>query len=160
MDPAIRHWVEAWDDLDQRFWQFVSWARVHLSPGELAWQPCPEVASIGFNLVHLAEMLDYYLHVVFLPNSNPVRPPLRTMERNARDTGTHTDLGETIAYHRVVRPRYRQFLTSLTLSDFDRPLFGGRRSLGWAVAHIHEHESYHLGKCMLLRTLIRSRVDR
>ncbi len=156
MDPAIRPWVEAWDDLDERFWSFVTWARSHLSPEELCWQPCPDVASIGFNLIHLAEMLDYYLHKVFQPDSTPVRWPLPTMARAAVDPGTYSELDDIVAYHRIVRPRYRAFLTTLTLADFARPLFGGRRSVGWAIAHIHEHESYHLGKCMLLRTLIRA----
>jgi hypothetical protein len=28
------------------------------------------------------------------------------------------------------------------------------RTWAWAVGHIAEHESYHLGKCMLLRNLL------
>ena len=28
----------------------------------------------------------------------------------------------------------------------------------WAVGHIAEHESYHLGKCTLLRSLLQARV--
>jgi hypothetical protein len=44
-------------------------------------------------------------------------------------------------------------LKRLTAADLDRPLAGRRptRTWAWAVGHIAEHESYHLGKCMLLR---------
>jgi hypothetical protein len=31
------------------------------------------------------------------------------------------------------------------------------RTYAWAIGHIAEHESYHLGKCTLLRNLLLSR---
>jgi hypothetical protein len=35
----------------------------------------------------------------------------------------------------------------------------GRRSIAWswAIGHIAEHESYHLGKCTLLRSMLMAR---
>jgi uncharacterized damage-inducible protein DinB len=69
---------------------------------------------------------------------------------------------QTIAdYHLQVWPTYRTFLNQLTATDLDQTLSGGRtRTLGRAVGHIVEHESYHLGKCMLLRNLLPSRRNR
>jgi len=42
-------------------------------------------------------------------------------------------------------------------ADLDRVIERqGRRALtyAWAIGHIAEHESYHLGKCTLLRSLL------
>jgi hypothetical protein len=61
------------------------------------------------------------------------------------------------AYHRHVRPAYRDFICRLSGADLDRAIERqGKRTItyAWAVGHIAEHESYHLGKCMLLRTLL------
>ena len=154
MDPALRHWINAWDDLDERFWAVVAWAERSLSPTELAWKPAPTVASIGFNLMHLGEMLDYYLHYAFGYTQVTLKGELPTMRRGAQDPGTYDDLDTIVRYHKRLRPAYRRYLESLELQDLDRPIFGGRRNIGWAIAHIHEHESYHIGKCMLLRALL------
>jgi uncharacterized damage-inducible protein DinB len=64
------------------------------------------------------------------------------------------------AYHRQVRPAYRDFLSRLTAADLDRAIErSGKRTItcAWAVGHIAEHESYHLGKCTLLRALLAAR---
>ena len=48
----------------------------------------------------------------------------------------------------------------MTAADLDRLLSrSGKRAVthAWAVGHIAEHESYHLGKCMLLRSLLAAR---
>jgi hypothetical protein len=65
MDPAIKHWLGLWDYLDDNFWGFWQWAATYLRPDEVGWQPLPQVASIGWNLQHLGEMLDHYLAHVF-----------------------------------------------------------------------------------------------
>ena len=65
MDSIITPWIDLWDDLDGNLWGVCRWAENQLSPDELAWQPIPQVASIGWNLQHLGEMLDYYLARVF-----------------------------------------------------------------------------------------------
>ena len=88
------------------------------------------------------------------------RTPLGTMRPGSRDGGRHRDLQAIAAYHRQVRPAYRSFLAGLTAADLDRVIERqGRRAItcAWAVGHIAEHESYHLGKCTLLRTLLLSR---
>jgi uncharacterized damage-inducible protein DinB len=160
MDPAIKHWVGLWDYLDGNFWGLWRWAASSLTPGEISWQPVPEVASIGWNLQHLGEMLDYYLSHVFSQGPPVRREPLRTMERGNQDDGRYDDLEAIAAYHRQVRPAYRAFLADLTAADLDRPIERqGRRTItyAWAVGHIAEHESYHLGKCTLLRTLLANR---
>jgi hypothetical protein len=156
MDPTIKPWVDLWDYLDGNFWGFWQWAAVHLSPAEIGWQPVPEVASIGWNLQHLGEMLDHYLAHEFAQGKPVQREPLLTMRRHSQDDGHHRDLHAIAAYHRQVRFAYRTFLSGLTAADVDRALGGsGRaRTWGWAVGHIAEHESYHLGKCMLLRNLL------
>jgi hypothetical protein len=160
MDPVIQPWVGLWDSLDGNFWGFWQWAAAHLGPEEVGWQPVPQVASIGWNLQHLGEMLDHYLAHAFA-QAGPVQPtPLGTMRRHSRDDGRHHDLHAIAAYHRQVRPAYRTFLTGLTAADLGRPLAGSGRTLGWAVGHIAEHESYHLGKCMLLRNLLPQRSGR
>ena len=114
----------------------------------------PEVASIGWNLQHLGEMLDHYLAHVFALGAPVQRASLQTMRPGSRDDGRHRDLQAIAAYHQQVRPAYRAFLTRLTAADLDRGLAGSGRTWGWAVGHIAEHESYHLGKCMLLRNLL------
>lgn len=60
MDPVRKPWLELWDYLDGNFWRVWQWAANHLSPGQVAWQPIAEVASVGWNLQHLGEMLDHY----------------------------------------------------------------------------------------------------
>ena len=160
MDPTIKHWVGLWDYLDGNFWGFWKWAAANLGPDDVGWQPIPEVASVGWNLQHLGEMLDYYLAHVFDRGATVQRGPLLTMRSGSRDDGGYRDLQAIAAYHRQVRPAYRNFLSGLTASDLDRALERhGRRTVtcAWAVGHIAEHESYHLGKCMLLRSLLAAR---
>jgi uncharacterized damage-inducible protein DinB len=156
----LRHWIALWDHLDGNFWGFCRWFEQELSPAEVGWQPTPAVASIGWNLQHLGEMLDYYLTHVFAVRQGLLsRQPLVTMERDSRDDGRFRDLEEIKSYHRVLRPAYKGFLEGLTDEDMDEPLSPrpGSHATAWAVGHIAEHESYHLGKCTLLRSLILSR---
>jgi hypothetical protein len=158
MDPTIKHWVGLWDYLDGNFWGFWQWASTHLRSDQVGWQPVPQVASIGWNLQHLGEMLDHYLAHVFAQAEPVQRTPLRTMRPGSQDDGSHRDLQAIATYHRQVRPAYRTFLSRLTAADLDRTFAGGRaHTWGWAVGHIAEHESYHLGKCMLLRNLLPAR---
>lgn len=161
MDPVIKPWLGLWDYLDHNFWAFWQWAAAELQPEEVARQPAPQVASIGWNLHHLGEMLDHYLAHVFAQAKQVQRTPLETMRSGSLDDGRHRDLQAIADYHRQVRPAYRTFLSQLTAADLDRSLGAGRtRTWGWAIGHIAEHESYHLGKCMLLRNLLPSRRNR
>jgi uncharacterized damage-inducible protein DinB len=161
MDLAIKPWVDLWDYLDGNFWGIWQWLAAALRPEEVCWQPAAEVASIGWNLQHLAEMLDLYLAQVF-GHAPQVQAQLPTMRSGSRDDGRYADLQAIAAYHRRVRPAYREFLCSLTLADLDRVIH--KRgwepiTLAWAVGHIAEHESYHLGKVTLLRNLLRARTS-
>ena len=153
MDPAIKPWLDLWDYLDGNFWSAWRWAAADLRPEEVRWQPIPRVASVGWNLQHLAHVFG---------RGPQVRPgPLATMRRDSQDDGRFRDLGAIAAYHRQVRPSYREFLTALTLADLERPLDpGGRAShtYAWAIGHIAEHESYHVGKVTLLRGLLAGRA--
>jgi hypothetical protein len=162
MDPIIKPWVGLWDYLDGNFRSFCQWAAANLSHDDVGWQPIPQVASIGWNLQHLGEMLDHYLSHVFAQGKPVQRTPLLTMRAGGQDDGRHHDLGAIAAYHRQLRPAYRNFLSGLTAAELDRPLDASRRALtwAWAVGHIAEHESYHLGKCMLLRNLLPRRTGR
>ena len=160
MDPAVKHWVGLWDYLDGNFWALWQWAATHLSPDGVGWQPVPTVASIGRNLQHLGEMLDHYLAHVFEQGNQIQLSPLLTMRSGNRDYGRYGDLEAIGNYHRKVRPAYRQFLAELTGQELEFVIEReGRRSLtyAWAVGHIAEHESYHLGKCTLLRSLLLAR---
>jgi uncharacterized damage-inducible protein DinB len=157
VDPVIEPWLGLWDYLDGNFWGAWRWAKNSLTPDEVAWQPNPRVASIGWNLQHLGEMLDYYLAHVF-NQGPPVQPtPLVTMRSGSQDDGRFRDLQAIAAYHRQVRPAYRSWLAGLTAADFqsiiERPQ-GREITYAWAVGHIAEHESYHIGKCTLLRNLL------
>lgn len=157
MDPVIEPWVELWDYLDGNFWGVWRWSAANLSPDEVAWQPTPRVASIGWNLHHLAEMLDYYLAHVFEQGHTVQQTPLMTMQSGNQDDGRFRDLQAIAAYHRQVRPAYRSWLSELTGDDLRRVFEHPRRrdiSTAWAVGHIAEHESYHIGKCTLLRNLL------
>ena len=159
MDPVLKPWIELWDYLDGNFWRVWQWAADSLRPEQVAWQPVPEVASIGWNLQHLGEMLDYYLAHIFGEGEPQLGQPLATMRSGSRDDGRFRDLDAVAAYHRRVRPKYRDFLMRLTGPDLERVIERqGRRSItyAWAIGHIAEHESYHLGKCTLLRTLLLS----
>ena len=162
MDPMIKHCVGLWDSLDSNFWGFWQWVAAHLSPDEVGWQPVPQVASIGWNLQHLGEMLDYYLTYVFR-QPGPVREVLPTMQSGSQDDGWFRDLAAIAAYHHQVRPAFRNFLLSLRGADLDRAIERhGRGSItyAWSIGHIAEHESYHLGKCTLLRSLLLARRAR
>ena len=159
---AVRPWIELWDYLDGNYWHVWQWANDHLRPEQVAWQPVPTVASIGWNLQHLGEMLDYYLTHVF-NQPGPVQEALVTMQTGSQDDGRFRDLAAIAAYHRQVRPAYRTFLQTLGGEDLERDIERrGRRSFtyAWAIGHIAEHESYHLGKCTLLRTLLAARPPR
>ncbi len=156
MDASLKHWLGLWDYLDGNFWHVWHWAASALTPAQAAWQPIPQVASVGWNLRHLGEMLDYYLAHVF-GQGPAIDKALATMHSGSQDDGRFGDLEAIAVYHRQVRPAYRKFLTTLTAADLDRVIERqGRRSItyAWAVGHIAEHESYHLGKCTLLRSLL------
>jgi len=156
MDASLKHWVGLWDYLVGNFWGIWQWATEHLSPDSVGWQPVPHVASIGWNLHHLGEMLDLYLSRVFRVGPQIQESPLLTMKSGSLDDGRYRELEAIAAYHRLVRPAYRSFLCQLTLADLDRSLNAGHeRTWGWAIGHIAEHESYHTGKCTLLRSLLR-----
>jgi uncharacterized damage-inducible protein DinB len=160
MDQQLKHWVALWDYLDGNFWTVCGWARGHLRPQDLAWQPIPQVASIGWNLQHLGEMLDHYLAHVFKHGEQIQKMSLFTMRSGSQDDGRFGNLEAITEYHRKVRPAYRQFLAGLTGSNLDRVIEReGRRNFdyAWAIGHIAEHESYHLGKCTLLRSLLLNR---
>ena len=160
MDPAIKPWLALWDYLDGNFWAVWQWAQSHLGPEEVGWQPIPEVASIGWNLQHLGEMLDHYLAHVFERGGPIQKTPLVTMRSGSLDDGRFRDLQVIADYHRQVRPAYRAFLAGLSGADLDRVIERqGRRAFtyAWAVGHIAEHESYHLGKCTLLKSLLAAR---
>ena len=104
-------------------------------------------------------MLDHYLAHVF-QHQPPVRAQLPTMSSGNHDDGRWRDLSAITAYHRLMRPAYRSFLVGLSAVDFEKQRErAGRRSLSWAwaIGHIAEHESYHLGKCTLLRSLLMER---
>ena len=105
MDPAVEPWVQLWDYLDGNFWSVWHWSAQQLGAEEVGWQPIPEVASVGWNLEHLAEMLDYYLAHIF--GQGTPRSSLVTMRSGSRDDGRFHDLRAIAAYHREVRPRYR-----------------------------------------------------
>jgi uncharacterized damage-inducible protein DinB len=157
MDQAIKHWVGLWDYLDGNFWAVCQWASARLSPEQVGWQPVAQVASVGWNLHHLGEMLDHYLSKVFQQGPPVQSSPLRTMVAGSLDDGRYRDVQAIAAYHRQVRPAYRAFLAGLTAGDLDRVIERqGKRPItyAWAVGHIAEHESYHLGKCTLLRNLL------
>jgi uncharacterized damage-inducible protein DinB len=158
MDPALKPWLLLWDYLDGNFWKIHHWAQSHLTPEEVGWQPVPQVASLGWNLQHLGEMLDHYLTRVFGQGAQVWPGLLSTMQPGSQDDGRFRDLQAIADYHRQVRPAYRAFLQRLTLADLDRPLGPGSRwTWAWAIGHIAEHESYHIGKCTLLRNLLATR---
>jgi hypothetical protein len=159
MDPILKSWIELWDYLDGNFWHVWQWADDHLTPEQVAWQPVPTVASIGWNLQHLVEMLDHYLTFVF-GQPGPVSASRPTMRSGSQDDGRFRDLAAIGAYHNKVRPAYRSFLLSLRGADLDRVIEReGKRAItyAWAIGHIAEHESYHLGTCTLLRSLLVAR---
>jgi hypothetical protein len=160
MTTEIERWVNYWDYLDGNFWGLLELFRREFEPAEIGWQPVPAVASIGWNLMHLGEMLDYYLDRVFGQGPPHQNTPLVTMISGSRDDGRFTDLDKIATYHHAVRPAYRQYLSTLSPNDLGRPIERSARrtiTVAWAVGHIHEHESYHLGKCTLLRSMLLSR---
>ena len=87
MDATIKSWVGLWDYLDGNFWYVWQWADKSLSQDEVGWQPIPQVASVGWNLQHLGEMLDYYLTHIFGRSGPMQREPLRTMVSGSLDDG-------------------------------------------------------------------------
>jgi len=157
VDPIIQPWVELWDYLEGNFWRVWRWAADNLTSDEVGWQPNPAVASIGWNLQHLGEMLDYYLAHVFQQGPAVQQAPLVTMRSGSQDDGRFQDLQTIALYHRQVRPAYRKWLSALTAADLRRVIErprGREITYSWAVGHIAEHESYHIGKCTLLRNLL------
>jgi len=133
VDPVIRPWVELWDYLDGNFWSVWRWAAAGLSPDQIAWQPNPRVASIGWNLQHLGEMLDHYLAHLFNQGPAVQQTPLVTMRSGSQDDGRFRDLQAIAAYHRQVRPAYRAWLAGLECRRFQslyRTIEGSRDHLG------------------------------
>ena len=160
MHPEIQRWVDYWDYLDGNFWGLWNWFRRELTPAEIGWQPVPTVASIGWNLQHLGEMLDYYLDRILHQGPQVSSGPLVTMVSGSQDDGRFGDLEAIATYHRELRPAYRGFLASRAPEELAQLIERhSRRTItyAWAIGHIHEHESYHLGKCTLLRSLILAR---
>jgi uncharacterized damage-inducible protein DinB len=156
-DRCVQHWVDLWDYLDGNFWAVHRWAESELTPDAVGWQPIPQVASIGWNLQHLGEMLDYYLAHFFNHRRQNAASSLVTMASGSQDDGRFRDLAAIAEYHRKVRPSYREFLSGITTEQLSQmvPRTGRRdRTYAWAIGHIAEHESYHLGKCTLLRSLL------
>ena len=150
----MTHWLGLWDYLDRNFWAYCQWFGRDLTAEQIGWQPIPQIASIGWNLRHLAEMLDHYLtHVFEVQDDTFSTTPLVTMVDDSQDDGRFKNLAAIMDYHHQVRPAYRKYLLSLKLVDLDRRLSQrpNARTVGWAIGHIAEHESYHLGKCTLLR---------
>src|SRR5262249_28237442 len=132
------------------------------SPEAVGWQPVPQVASVGWNLQHLGEMLDHYLAHVFGQGAPDQQGPLLTMRSGAPDDGRYRDLQAIAAYHRRVRPAYRAFLAGLGAAEWARVIERrGKRTVSSAggVGHIAEHEIYPLGKCPLLRSLLAARAS-
>src|SRR5262245_32995612 len=119
MDQVLKPWVDLWDYLDGNFWRVWQWAADNLDPKEVSWQPVPEVASIGWNLQDLGEMLDYYL-VNVVRGVQALDRPLVTMRSGSQDDGRFRDLAAIAEYHRKVRPAYRAFLAGLTGADLER----------------------------------------
>lgn len=154
MDQTVEHLVALWDHLDANFWRFWRSADARFRPDQVGWRPNPRVASIGWNLWHLAETLDHYLSRVFGRCAPAGDEPLLTMVPGGRDDGRFRELDAVAAYHRRVRPAYRAFLTDSSAADLATRLGDTGRNWGWAVGHIAEHESYHLGKCVLLGNLL------
>jgi hypothetical protein len=102
-------------------------------------------------------MLDYYLAQVFNQGPTVQQTPLVTMRSGSQDDGRFRDLQAIAVYHRQVRPAYRAWLSGLSAGDFRRVIErpqGREISYAWTVGHIAEHESYHIGKCTLLRNLL------
>ena len=160
MRDPMAHWLDYWDYLDSRFWSVCRHFNQGYTPEELTWQPIRQVASIGWNLRHLGEMLDHYLTKVFRFTPATVSDePLITMIPGQLDDGRFGDLSAIAAYHRQVRPMYRRYLEGLTVDQMSQPLSprANSHTVAWAVGHIAEHESYHLGKCTLLRSLVLAR---
>src|ERR1700751_6242114 len=85
MDPVLKPWVGLWDYLDGNFWHVWQWAADSLSPDDVGWQPVPQVASVGWNLQHLGEILDLYLSRSFQVNSQVQQSPLLTMQSGSMD---------------------------------------------------------------------------
>lgn len=157
MTNPMKPWIDLWDYLDGNFWGICQWLGRELTAEQIAWQPVPAVASISWNLRHLGEMLDHYLTKVFHAQASTVSPEaLVTMVSGSRDDGRFQDLSAIMLYHRKLRPAYRKYLMSLSLEDLERPLSPRPDSptCAWAIGHIAEHESYHIGKCTLLRRLL------
>src|SRR2546422_949685 len=114
MQPEIQRWIDFWGYLDQNFWGLWNSFCRDLTSDEIGWQPTPTVASIGWNLMHLGEMLDYYLDRILHQGSPVQAGPLVTMISGSQDDGRFKDPDEIATYHRQVRPKYRQFLAELT----------------------------------------------
>src|SRR6516162_8552224 len=110
MDATVEPWLDLWDYLDRNFWGFWQWAAAHLTPEQACWQPTQRVASIGWNLQHLGEMLDHYLSRVFDQGDRVPSTPLLTMVPGNLDTGRYRDLQAISLYHQKVRPAYRALL--------------------------------------------------
>src|SRR5262245_44295119 len=136
MPNEIERWLDYWDYLDGNFWGLWNLFKRELTPAEIAWQPVPSVASIGWNLMHLGEMLDYYLDRIFHQGPPVQKTPLVTMISGSQDDGRLTDLEEIAAYHRQLRPVYRRYLSQLNPDDLAQPIErSGRRTItiAWAV---------------------------
>jgi len=115
-----------------------------LSPAPLTWTPQPGVSSIGEKLLHVAQVEDYWFrhHI----EGQPLRPSYALAD--FPDMAAIQSLIDHVHAdaERVLEPLAPDQLTQ-AVGPHGQKL---RRSLGWIIWHVVEHEVYHRGQIMTL----------
>ncbi|HEX9637352.1 MAG TPA: DinB family protein [Acidobacteriota bacterium] len=156
MDVRIERILEFWDYMQERYRRSREMV-APLGPRQTCWRPPGGGTSIGWQFLHLAEVMDFYLNGM-LRRAEMSRP--MTTYPGSKDPGTHDSLEQIEPYAAGLRADYRRYLLTLRGGDLDQMVDwppGYEEApvkRHWVITHLAEHESYHLGQVALLYRMV------
>jgi uncharacterized damage-inducible protein DinB len=131
-------------------------------PKHIVWQAVPNGHSIGALLLHIAEVEVYWIEQVCLGREiDPEEAKLYMSDEIDQDNGMWpTPPEKPISYYfdilDRVRARTLESVKDFEPSDTVRERRGGNTvTLGWILAHVVEHDSYHGGQAVLMHEIAR-----
>jgi len=128
-----------------------------VDPDVICWQPCPNGHSIGGVLLHIAEVEAYWIEEFSLGRIiSPEEAKMCMSAQIDQHAGTWpTPHHEPLSFYYELLDRIRA-RTLESLRQFEPPdtikqSRWGTMTLRWVLAHVAEHEAYHMGQAVLLK---------
>ncbi|HEY3741428.1 MAG TPA: DinB family protein [Bryobacteraceae bacterium] len=151
LDPARAHLLYTFEQAREELEAFCS----ALTIEELWALPHPRVASVGFQLRHIAGSVDRL--TTYLRGEQLTGEQLVALKAEQEPSGTFADLMTSVE---AAFARTEAVVRSLTLDSLTDSRFVGRRqlptSVGGLIIHISEHTQRHLGQAVLTAKLVRT----